>query len=134
MFGSILYIFDTPIVNSILVFLTVSTLLFAIKPKWMFKKDGHMKQFGFGKSKTFFTFPIVVFGVTMISYIILKVIYHSDTETSFSDTNSVEPEYIHDKYDKHHKYHKYHKHHKSSFKPHHISHSQIKKHRFVHSP
>lgn len=118
MFGSILYFFDTPIVNSILIFLTVSTLLYAIKPKWMFKKDGRMRQFGFGKTKTFFTFPIVVFGLTMISYIILKVIYHSHSDTPIEE-NDVK-QVGHGR-----KPHKIHRHH---------NHRLHKKHRFIHSP
>lgn len=119
MFGSILYFFDTPIVNSILIFLTVSTLLYAIKPRWMFKKDGQMRHFGFGKNKTFFTFPIVVFGITMISYITLKVIYHSEMETAneFEIHESQKP-HKHPKPQKMHKHHKYYS----------------KKHRFIHSP
>jgi len=71
-------ILDNPIVNSFLVFLIASLLLYTIKPKLMFK-DGKMKKFGYGKNKTCFTFPVTVFGITLISFIFFKVISSDDS-------------------------------------------------------
>ena len=65
---------DNPIVNSFLVFLISSLLLYSLKPSIMFKKDGKMKKFGYGKNRTCFTFPVTVFGITLISFIFFKVI------------------------------------------------------------
>jgi hypothetical protein len=75
---NILSILDNPIVNSFLVFLITSLLLYTIKPKFMFTKDGKMKQFGYGKNKTCFTFPVTVFGITLISFVFFKVLSSSD--------------------------------------------------------
>jgi hypothetical protein len=74
MINTIFNALDNPIVNSILLFLTVSALLYAFKPKFMFDEDGKMKTFGYGEGKTCFTFPVVVFGTTLIGYIIFKVL------------------------------------------------------------
>ena len=74
MINTIFNALDNPIVNSILLFLTVSALLYAFKPKFMFEEDGRMKTFGYGEGKTCFTFPVVVFGTTLVGYIIFKVL------------------------------------------------------------
>lgn len=76
-----LSLLDNPIVNSFLVFLIASLLLYSIKPKFMFKKDGKMKKFGYGKQKTCFTFPVSVFGITLISFIFFKVISADSTKS-----------------------------------------------------
>ena len=73
--NAILNVLNTPVVNSILIFLTTSALLYAFKPKLMFKENGEMKSFGYGNDKTCFTFPVVVFGTTLVGYIILKMLY-----------------------------------------------------------
>lgn len=74
MINTIFNALDNPIVNSILLFLTVSALLYAFKPKFMFEEDGKMKTFGYGEGKTCFTFPVVVFGTTLVGYIIFKML------------------------------------------------------------
>ena len=91
MLNAIFSALDIPIVNTVLVFLTVSALLYAIKPKLMFDDNGNMKQFGFSKNqrrgkhkkhtkhptkspKTCFTYTMVVFSSTLIAYIILHIL------------------------------------------------------------
>lgn len=83
-----LSILDNPIVNSFLVFLIASLLLYTIKPKFMFKKDGKMKKFGYGKYKTCFTFPVTVFGITLVSFIFFKVISSDQSKNRRSSRSS----------------------------------------------
>ena len=80
--NTIFYALNNPIVNSILIFLTTSILLYTIKPKIMFKKDGTMKSFGYGKNKTCFTFTLTVFTVTLVGYIFLRVISSSSRHSN----------------------------------------------------
>ena len=79
---------DNPIVNSFLVFLISSLLLYSLKPSIMFKKDGKMKKFGYGKNRTCFTFPVTVFGITLISFIFFKVISADKTKSKRSSGRS----------------------------------------------
>jgi hypothetical protein len=65
---------NTPLVNTILVFLTVTAVLYAIKPETLFNRRGKMKKFGIGKGKTCFSFPVVVFMVTLVSYVMLRML------------------------------------------------------------
>ena len=79
---------DNPIMNSILIFLTISILLYAIKPRIMFKKNGEMKSFGYGKNKTCFTFGVTVFTATLIGYILLRVMKSSSKSFRSSRSSS----------------------------------------------
>ena len=57
---------------SIIVFLIVFTLLFYLKPKFLFNDDGSLKEFGIGyKNKT--VFPLWVFSIVLgvLSYLLI---------------------------------------------------------------
>jgi len=116
MINTIFNALDNPIVNSVLLFLTVSALLYAFKPKFMFDEDGKMKTFGYGEGKTCFTFPVVVFGTTLVGYIIFKVLNsYKDTDIESQIQSKIQSKIQSQDggYNSHPRRHSHHRHHRS---------------------
>lgn len=57
-------------------YLFISVSLYLLKPKIMFQSN-KMKQFGVGKSKTIFYYPLVIVLVAIVLYIIVYQFYIS---------------------------------------------------------
>ena len=59
-----------------ILYLMVAIGLYYIKPEIMFK-DGKIKQFGVGKNKTIFYYPMILIIISIILYISVYSIYLS---------------------------------------------------------
>lgn len=62
---SILY--DSPVKNSIIIYLIISISILYIRPKFLFNIDtGQLKEFGFSNDKTILSYPIFIYIIAII--------------------------------------------------------------------
>lgn len=66
---------NTPRMNTIIIFVFITLVLYYTRPLMLFDKKGNMKQFGIGKNKTCFSFAVVVGIITILSYFALTILY-----------------------------------------------------------
>lgn len=64
---------NSPLWNTLLIFVLGAVSLYFAKPEPMFDENGVMRSFGFGKNKTCFTFTVITFSLAMIVYSILTI-------------------------------------------------------------
>lgn len=67
---------------SLILYFIFALILWFIKPSFMFDDDKNMRQFGTGKNKTIFYYPLALIVIAMIIYFIslqisLKIEYNS---------------------------------------------------------
>ena len=62
---SILY--DSPVKNSIILYLIISIGILYIKPNFLFKENtGQLKEFGFSDDKTILSYPIFIYIIAIL--------------------------------------------------------------------
>jgi len=64
---------QSPLCNTMFIFISVAVALYLWKPQPMFDKHETMCSFGFGKGKTCFTYSVVTFSVAMIVYSLFTI-------------------------------------------------------------
>ena len=62
------------VIYTIMFYTLIGSLLFAAKPSLMFDRQGNFKSFGIGKSKTLFSFGILVTVAAMVSFYLFTII------------------------------------------------------------
>ena len=69
-------IFDIsrPLYNTLIIYLISSILIYVLKPRPIFRKNGEMKSFGYGNKKTCLSYPIVITLIGIITYFIFVVL------------------------------------------------------------
>jgi hypothetical protein len=81
------------LIYSGLLYLIGISVILAIKPEFMFSKDGNWKEFGIGRARDRYTWmPFWLFAIlwAIISYTIVLVLVSNTTSTN--DAQNVEPE------------------------------------------
>ncbi len=63
--------FENPLRTSIVLYLTIATVLYIVKPAQLFDKNGFMIEFGLGEGKTCFSYPIAIFTTAIILHFVL---------------------------------------------------------------
>jgi Ca2+/H+ antiporter len=62
---------NNPVYNSIIFYILTISIILLLKPKFMYcYKTNKFKTFGFGKHKTFFSFPCVAIILSILFYMI----------------------------------------------------------------
>ena len=67
-------IFNDRFKYALILYIGIITILLIIKPSFMFKKNGKIKEFGVGKNKTVFPFWLIIFISIIISYYIANLL------------------------------------------------------------
>jgi hypothetical protein len=65
---------QSPLWNTIFVFVTIAVILYYWKPHPLFDEYGNMRAFGLSENKTCFTFSIVTFSSAMVFYFLFTLI------------------------------------------------------------
>lgn len=60
----------TPIMIAIVIFTLIAIVIYHFRPRLMFDEDGEIRNFGFEKNQTVFTYPIVLGVVALFTYLI----------------------------------------------------------------
>tara|TARA_B100000131_G_scaffold267427_1_gene265741 strand:+ start:1368 stop:1610 length:243 start_codon:yes stop_codon:yes gene_type:complete len=66
----------SPVIIAVALFLVIAALLYYIKPKLMFHREGEVREFGFEGEKTVFTYPLVL-GICAVFIYLITFIFVS---------------------------------------------------------
>jgi len=69
------------IINAIFIFIIIFSIIYILKPSFIFKKNGDLKEFGVNseKGETIFHLGVVTIGIAILSFWFISVKDYSDS-------------------------------------------------------